>query len=357
MAGESCGAVALNLCSRLVACAYNSIASETGTYMTRLVPVILTIFLMLAAGATPLSYAGDTPASQQQTDSTAAASEARRLSADLVDLARQGSRAQVKAETLQKATRRRDLLREIAPTNPRAVLDAALQPAERAALPSQLQALTEEWVNLQGELQVIAIDELGRDRYEARLIQWTSKGPQKTALALTQSPQGAKPGDEVRVTGVALVGSTELVVADEVLLVQSVTAVGSTGPQRTAIILASPPGAGTHPQADKANLASIFFSASNPQSARSFYSEASYGQATIVGERGVEGSAADIYGPYTLSSQPVWIFIKRHFQLLRTRLSTLSGRLWRVPEGPHGTFRALVVHGCSISKRALTDLR
>ncbi|MBI1776460.1 MAG: hypothetical protein HYR63_14030 [Proteobacteria bacterium] len=71
------------------------------------------------------------------------------------------------------------------------------------------------------------------------------------------------------------------------------------GPQRTAIILIGSQGAGPHPYMDKTATASIFYSSANPQSARSFYFQASYGQLIIVGsDRSKDGTASDIYGPY-----------------------------------------------------------
>lgn len=74
------------------------------------------------------------------------------------------------------------------------------------------------------------------------------------------------------------------------------------GPQRTAIILASAPGVGVHPYANKTNTASLFFSSTSQQTARAFYLEASYGQTSVVGAWGAVGSASDVYGPYTLST-------------------------------------------------------
>src|SRR5712691_8929906 len=74
----------------------------------------------------------------------------------------------------------------------------------------------------------------------------------------------------------------------------------STGSQPTAIILASAPNAPPHPYANKAATASVFFSSANPQSARNFFLQASYGLTKIVGsDLNADGSAVDVYGPFT----------------------------------------------------------
>ena len=87
----------------------------------------------------------------------------------------------------------------------------------------------------------------------------------------------------------------------------SPSGISTIGSQRTAIILASAPGAPPHPYANKANTASIFYSASNSGSARNYLAQASYGPdaagfATIAGATGAEGTTADIYGPFTVAS-------------------------------------------------------
>jgi len=82
--------------------------------------------------------------------------------------------------------------------------------------------------------------------------------------------------------------------------------VSTVGSQRTAVVLASAPSAPAHPYANKTSTASVFFSASNPQSARSYYAQSSYGPASagavlLVGAAGADGTAADVYGPFTIN--------------------------------------------------------
>src|SRR5207237_4647634 len=85
--------------------------------------------------------------------------EAIRLEArGLTDQLKQGSAAAGKGVAASQAgsaaARRRDLLKELAERDPLAVLDLALQPAERARVPDAARALVEAWVTLEGELRV-----------------------------------------------------------------------------------------------------------------------------------------------------------------------------------------------------------
>jgi len=79
---------------------------------------------------------------------------------------------------------------------------------------------------------------------------------------------------------------------------------GTLGAQRTALILVNAPGAPPHPYANKAATASVFYASANPGSAQSFFFQASYGLMRITGANpAADGTAADIYGPYTAPNQ------------------------------------------------------
>ncbi len=202
------------------------------------------------------------------------------------------------AAVTSKAERRRTLLHQLADSNPAAVLDLALSPAERAALPPAIRSLVEERVDADGELVVLHIDhEDGHSTYDAKLVNGAQERPIKLGAPLGKT----KPGDLVRLNGVALAGEATIV-SDQIVTIQSPTSVGTTGNQRTAIILVTTPGVASHPYANATNTASIFFSSSNPQSARNFYREVSYNQTTIVGGSGAEGTASDVYGPYSIAT-------------------------------------------------------
>jgi hypothetical protein len=204
----------------------------------------------------------------------------------------------IRVAAADKAERRRALINQLAKTNPKAVLDLAFDPSERNAMPESVRNLVEARVNLNGELLVRHIDyEDGHSEYDARIV----KQGKETPLRFGAPIQQAQPGDIVQLSGVALAGDPT-VVSDQIVTAQSTIAAGPTGLQRTAIILVSAPGANAHPYADKTKTASIFFASANPQSAYNYYLQASYGQATIAGGSGAEGTAADVYGPYTLST-------------------------------------------------------
>lgn len=249
-------------------------------------------------GASP-ALAHDAPLAPRSQSSADA--DARNEAASLTDELKSAAAGPPKGPSIQaavagKAERRRALINGLATTDPAAVLELALSPAERAALPAQARPFVEERVDLAGELQVLHVDyEDGHSALVTKLVNGSQEIPLKLGAPLGQ----ARPGDEVKSKGVALSGDPT-VVADQLVVVQSPTAVGPTGNQRTAVLLVTTPGASSHPHANRTNTASVFFSASNPQSARSFYTEVSYGQITVVGGNGLEGTAADVFGPYAI---------------------------------------------------------
>ncbi|MBA2448254.1 MAG: hypothetical protein H0V51_09545, partial [Chloroflexi bacterium] len=257
---------------------------------------LLAALLLGLAGATPISAHDSAAPSAEDNEKRR---EARQLTEELKKGAPSAAKSTAARRRLvEQAERRRDLVNDLARRDPKGALDAAFEPAERGALPDFVRSLVEEWVTLEGELQVVHVDdEDGRGEYDIRLINNGRERP----LRFGRTLKNVKPGDEVRVEGIALAGEPT-VVADQVSVTSAASGVGPTGAQRTAIILASAPGVGTHPYANKDNTASIFFPSSNPKSARSFFLESSYGQTTIVGKSGAEGTAADVYGPYTLAS-------------------------------------------------------
>lgn len=273
--------------------------------MRRIVLSVLfaAIAILTTVSATPaLAHDGDFTASSQGDKDRD--EDARSEAAQLTDeLKAAGSRTTkqpaIQAAVASKAERRRELVNRLADTNPAAVLALALTPAERAALPANVRAAVEEHVNLDGELQVLHHDfEDGHSAYESKLVKGGQETPVKFGAAIGQ----AKPGDHVKTSGVALAGE-DTVVTDQMVVVQSVSSVGTTGNQHTAVILVMAPGVASHTYANTTNTASLFFDASaGARSARAFYLEASYGQTTITGANGAPGSASDVYGPYTIAT-------------------------------------------------------
>ena len=227
-------------------------------------------------------------------------SEAAQLTDELKSAgARPGKQPAIQAAVSGKAERRRHLLNRLAQTNPAAVLDLAMSPAERAALPANLRSAVEERVTVDGELVVLHHDfEDGHSEYEMKLV----KGGQETPVKFGAPIGQAKPGDHVKSDGVALAGD-QTVVTDSMVVIQSAASVGTTGNQHTAIVLVMAPGVGAHRYANKTNTASLFFDASpGAKSARAFYLEASYGQTTVTGANGTPGSASDVFGPFAIAA-------------------------------------------------------
>ena len=265
-----------------------------------------TLVMLGLASATPVLAhdASFTASANDDKQDKEARSEAGQLTDELrAAAARSNTQPAIQAAVADKAERRRTLVNHLAQTSPSAVLDLALTPAERAALPASIQSSVEERVDIDGELQVLHVDfEDGHSAYESKVV----KAGRETPVTFGASLGNAKPGDLVRSNGVALAGDST-VVTDQMVVIQTPTSVGTTGIQRTAIILLMAPGIAAHPYADKTNTASLFFHddnnpATSEKSARAFYLEASYGQTSIVGANGAPGGPGDVYGPYSIGT-------------------------------------------------------
>jgi hypothetical protein len=266
--------------------------------------LVAVLALIVGAGAPP-AFAHDemAPASTDggNTRTKDAKAEAGQLTDELRNAGKRKSTVPaVQAAVAGQAERRRDLLKQLSESNPAAVLELALSQQERDALPPPIKAMVEERVNVDGELQVLHFDfEDGHSTYESKLV----KGKQETPVKFGAALKNVQPGDTVTTSGVALAGDGT-VITDQMVTTQSATAVGTTGQQRTAIVLIKASNASSHPYSgNKTATANLFFDASaGAKSARAFYLESSYGQTTIVGGGGAAGSASDVYGPFTIAS-------------------------------------------------------
>lgn len=124
----------------------------------------LSIGLTLTPLTTQAGSSHDLPANAaEQAVNARAAATAR--TQELLDLHRrwQGAPAQDKESLRQlllaQAEQRRQLLRELAQSNPAEVLRVAIPADRQAKLPAEVQALLEEHVELQGELEVVYFDD------------------------------------------------------------------------------------------------------------------------------------------------------------------------------------------------------
>ncbi len=197
------------------------------------------------------------------------------------------------------ATRRATALRDLAEHDPRAAYAVAVSQTLPETVARTVQSQIENRVSLEGELSLIHDDaSSGLSTYQMSLVSGASRYP----IRFVTSPSDVRPGDRIQVEGVQLPGDG-FILADNVRRSQGASraAVTPLGSLKTAVILLQVSGA-TSRYADKAVTASMFFSSSSGVSARAFVSEASYGQATIVGGLGIEGTTADVYGPYTIGT-------------------------------------------------------
>jgi hypothetical protein len=259
--------------------------------------VAVTGALICAALSTVAAFAHDDPTAP----SANAADDERNVRAWTQELrdGPLGPGTTVPSPLLRLAEQRAQTLDRLAQTSPRRALELTLTVQERDRWPATVRGLIEQPADLVGDLRIMHVDWLDHHASQTRL-ELLDTGGVRHQLLLAAAASGIQSGSRARVSGVALAGSGTVLVSGVSSIASSTRAV-PTGLQRTAIILASATGVAAHPYANKVNTASIFFSSSNPQSARAYYAQASYGQVAIVGANG-EGTAADVYGPYTTSA-------------------------------------------------------
>ena len=180
--------------------------------------IAILVALVTAAPTPALAHDGVSPSAQgAAADDRGIQAEAGRLTDDLKMAASRASKGpSIQASVVGAAERRRALINQLAATNPAAVLDLALSPAERAALPASVQPLVEQRVDLDGELEVLHVDhEDGHRSVQASLV----NGGRATPLAFGASLGTVKPGDRVRTSGVALSGAGT-VVTDQLVTIE-----------------------------------------------------------------------------------------------------------------------------------------
>src|SRR5690349_19352098 len=137
--------------------------------------IFAAIAVLATASATPvLAHDGSfTVASDGDKDrNSAARAEAEQLTDELKAAATRPAKLPgVQAAVSGQAERRKDLINHLADTDPAAVLQLALNPAERSALPPDVRSHVEERVTVDGELQVLHHDfEDGHTAYETKLV-------------------------------------------------------------------------------------------------------------------------------------------------------------------------------------------
>src|SRR6266540_3402125 len=126
------------------------------------------LLVALLGSTTPVAAHETALAAGQDDDQV---NEARELTETLRQGLLGGSKSQAAREALiRSAQRRHDLLSKIAARDPGRVLDLALQPNERSALPDAVRPLIKEW-SARGRAAGLAHDqEDGRSEYDVRLM-------------------------------------------------------------------------------------------------------------------------------------------------------------------------------------------
>jgi hypothetical protein len=150
-------------------------------------------------------------------------------------------------DLLSLARERRALLAELMASDPGAVLDAALPDETRRALPAQVQALLEQPVAVEGEIEVLYEDYADG---HARLLHFLKVFDERFALHFRAAPPGLLSGTAVKASGVQLDTAMALESGESILTLAAgggtnggsnggtpAAVPGTLGEQRTLVML------------------------------------------------------------------------------------------------------------------------
>ena len=259
----------------------------------------------LAADPAHSSAAQPDPASEQ-TARQAASSRTQ----DLLSLHQRWQQAapqdkqQSRELLLAQAEQRRQMLAELAKSNPAEVLRVAIPADKRAGLPAELLPLLEEQVEIEGELEVVHVDDFenpGQSRIEYALK--TSFGERFTLHEAAKSAKELQSGQRVRLNGLLVPPAAAAERADDGDIVvnsfdedilslaasnsasygsQPGVQANTVGEQRTLVMMVNFQDAPSNKPWTSADMQALFTNQINP-----FYQEVSYGQtwfkATVFG--------------------------------------------------------------------------
>jgi hypothetical protein len=191
------------------------------------------------------------------------------------------------SELVATARARQQRLLATIETHPGAVIDSAVSAELRASLPASVQAYLEERVTLDGEMEVLYADEA---QGGGRLIHGLRTGGRRLGVHFAEAAPELLTGDRVRVQGVRVAQELALGGSEQgVTLLAAGPLAGTTGVQRTAVIILSFQDKPTVTSVSNAEAADVLFK--SPTSVNKFYQEASYGQTSVTG---------DVFGPYVV---------------------------------------------------------
>jgi hypothetical protein len=214
---------------------------------------------------------------------------AENLTQDLVTLsthyhlADPAARAQFLSTLHTLATERHQLLAVLLEDNPGEVLRVALPADLRAGLPAAVQALVEEEMDVEGELEVLHEDRDVGSRYVYFLK--TTRGRFALHFA-ADPPTHLETGSRVRTTGVRVAQALALDSSSTSVQALSTTLQNTFGAQKTLVILVNFQDKATQPYTVATAQSTVFTTTSN------FDLENSYGQTWLTGT---------VVGWYTIS--------------------------------------------------------
>ena len=238
-----------------------------------------------ASAARPAAAPGTLP------PTASAKAEARGLTMSLLDVSAQfaslppAARQRLIVRIVALAMRRHDLLEAFIASDPEEILRIALPPGLRASLPPEALPFVEEYVDEDGEIEVLHVDHVdAADDYYIRTLK-TAAGP--VALHFAGDAPDIETGKHVRVRGVRVGDAIALTAAD--VSVEKAVAVlsGTLGTQKTLVILVNFSDKATQPFTVATATSTVFGTTSN------YDLEASYQQTTLTG---------DVAGWYTIAN-------------------------------------------------------
>ncbi len=198
------------------------------------------------------------------------------------------ARTRAMNDLLSLARERRALLAELMASDPGAVLDAALPEETRRALPAQVQALLEQPVAVEGEIEVLYEDYADG---HARLLHFLKVFDERFALHFRAAPPGLLSGTAVKASGVQLDTAMALESGASILTLAAgggaqdgsnggtpAAVPGTLGEQRTLVMLVNFEDQRAEPYTIADAEDRVFSRVSD------FLLESSYGQTWLVGE-------------------------------------------------------------------------
>ena len=170
---------------------------------------------------------------------------------------------------------------------PGALLQQAIAPAVRGALPSVVQDHIEQEEDAEGSLEVFHEDGPGGSRYHYFL----RRSADRLKLSFAKNQPALQTGDRVRVHGVRLREAMAVASGDQPVTLLSAAALNTFGPQKTAVILVDFQDKPGQSWLTPTQAWNTVFQSDSATSVSSFYLENSYQQASLIG---------DVYGVYTI---------------------------------------------------------